>query len=106
MDVCECMDGNARYTQFERSELGTDEHCAEISMDRCRECGRIWLHYYLAFEAFTGSGRWYRGEVGPDMAFSARNAAAVLAKLKGYWAGGSRFGGKVEWRSGPIDTSP
>jgi hypothetical protein len=40
------------------------------------------------------------------VAFSHRNAASVLEQLPEYWAGGSRFDGQVQRRSGPIDVSP
>lgn len=103
---CACLRGLLTAGQFDRTFLGTDDLYAEVSIDQCKACGRNWLHYLLEFEQYTGSGRWYRGLIGPDVAFSHRNAAAIFEQLPDYWAGGSRFGGKIHRRSGPIDTMP
>lgn len=99
---CPCLDGNARFDLFDRALLGTDHLYAEISHLTCRTCGRNWLHYHLEYEAFTGSGRWYRGEITPETAVTTRNAAQIFEELDGYWAGGSYFDGKVTRRSGPL----
>jgi hypothetical protein len=103
---CACLEGSADYSRFDRTFLGTDDLYAEVSVDHCKTCGRNWLHYLLEFEGTSGSGRWYRGLIGPDVAFSHRNAASIFVQLDGYWAGGSHFGGKVHRRSGPIDVLP
>ncbi|HZE97053.1 MAG TPA: hypothetical protein VE981_08495 [Planctomycetota bacterium] len=103
---CRCLEGDPPCTQFERTFLGTDDLYAEVSVDHCTTCGRDWLHYLLEFEFHTGSGRWYRGLIGPEIAFSHRNAASVFGQLPEYWAGGSRFEGRVHLRSGPLDVSP
>ncbi len=94
------------YTQFEKTFLGTDDVYAEVSVDHCKQCGRDWLYYHLEYESFTGSGRWYRGLIGPEVAFSHRNAALVFAQLPEYWAGGSHFEGRVHLRNGPLDRDP
>jgi len=90
---------------MERTFLGTDDRYAEISVDQCTSCGRNWLCYQLEHEHLSRSGRWYRGLIGPEVAFSHRNAASILEQLRDYWAGGSHFDGKVQRRSGPIDVS-
>jgi len=90
---------------MERTFLGTDDRYAEISVDQCRGCGRNWLCYQLEYEHLSRSGRWYRGLIGPEVAFSHRNAATIFEQLRDYWAGGSYFDGKVQLRSGPIDVS-
>jgi len=103
---CACLNGDFPSGAFERTFLGTDDLYAEVSIDHCRSCGRDWLHYLLEFEGVPGSGRWYRGLLGPDIAFSHRNAASIFGQLREYWAGGSRVKGGVQLRSGPIDVSP
>jgi hypothetical protein len=103
MDLCDCLQGVLPHTQFESRFLGTDELFAEVSIDHCKGCGRDWLHYLLEFEGVSRSGRWFRGEVGPETVVTPQAAAAVFAGMKGYFAGGSRYDGKVAWRSGPLD---
>lgn len=103
---CACLQGTFAPDRFDRTFLGTDDLTAEVSVEHCRSCGRDWLHYFLEFEGTSRSGRWYRGLIGPDVAFSHRNAASIFAQLPEYWSGGSRFGGKLARRSGPIDVTP
>ena len=45
-----------------------DRNYGEVSLATCRRCGQIWLCYFYEIEAFSGSGRWYRGPVGPETA--------------------------------------
>ena len=92
---------------FARSALGVDpDHgrFAEVSLDRCRQCGRLWLHYFFEYEAFRASGRWYRGLVSEEQArtITATTAAAVLEALPWYFAGGSYYDGVVQRWSGPL----
>jgi len=103
---CACLEGDAASSQYDRTFLGTDDLYAEVSVDHCRTCGRNWLHYFLEFERTSRSGRWYRGLIGPEVAFSHRNAAQIFEQLRNYWAGGSHYDGRVHRRSGPIDVTP
>lgn len=100
---CACLKGDFHYTKLDRVFIGTDDRHAEISVDRCKACGRHWLCYHLELEHISRSGRWYRGLIGPEVAFSHRNAQLILEQLRDYWAGGSHFDGKVHLRSGPLD---
>jgi hypothetical protein len=101
--TCACLEGDFPHTAIERTFLGTDDRYAEISVDLCKRCGRNWLCYHLELEHISRSGRWYRGLIGPEVAFSHRNAQVILEQLPDYWAGGSHFDGKVHRRSGPLD---
>jgi hypothetical protein len=105
---CVCAGGEFGGDNFERTELGMDDRFGEVSLIRCRRCRRLWLHYYYVQEAFTRSGRWYHGLISAEMegAVSAENALDLLAKLDGYWCGGSYFDGKVFRGQGPPDLFP
>ena len=105
-DSCACRLGAVPDSLFDRTFLGTDDLYAEVSVDHCRTCNRNWLYYFLEFEHTSRSGRWYRGLIGPEVAFSHRNAAAIFAQMKEYWSGGSHFDGKIELQSGPLDLLP
>jgi hypothetical protein len=85
-DACRCLDGWDRSTDFDERALGEDPQrgrFADVTMQRCRRCGRLWLRYFFEFEAFSNSGRWYRGLVSPELAatVTAENAAAILESL-------------------------
>lgn len=83
----------------------TNGRYADVHLESCPECGRQWLHYAFEIEAFSRSGRWYRGEVTAEQVVhvTAETAAALLESLPAYEAGGSYFGGQVHSRSGPLD---
>ena len=103
--TCDCLEGKFDAAKLDRTFLGTDELGAEVLVEQCGSCGRNWLCYRLENEAVPRSERWYRGLIGPDIAFSHRNAASIFEQLRDYWAGGSRFDGNVHLRSGPLDVS-
>lgn len=108
--MCACIVPETAYspaTAFERVYLGVDEQrgrFAEVYLDRCKSCGRCWLHYFFEFEHLSRSGRWYRGLLCPEQAaaVTAANAAAILENLDWYFAGGSYFDGRVYRRRGPL----
>jgi hypothetical protein len=76
---------------------------ADVVSHKCRRCGRLWLHYRYENEAFSGSGRWFRGVISAEVAESikAEDALELLTNLDWCIYGGSYFGG-VGKRSGPI----
>jgi hypothetical protein len=105
---CRCLDGWDRFTDFDERHVGEDPQrgrYAQVTVHRCRRCGRLWLRYHFEFEAYTGSGRWYRGLISPELAgtVTAGNAAAILEGLEWYQCGGSYHGGRVFRGSGPLD---
>jgi len=99
---CKCLAGDFYYTNFDRRELGMDSEYGEVSVDRCKWCGRYWLTYLMEYEHLTAAGRWFRGVVTPEIASSltAQSAKQILEGLEWYFRGGSAFDGKV------IRTSP
>ena len=105
---CPCMSGEARYTQFrEWRSLPTDTtdgRYADVDVSECVECGRLWLSYFVEYEAFTKSGRWARGLIAPDIArtIQSEQAPDYLANLPSYIRGGSYFDGRSGAFSGPI----
>src|SRR5665213_1642351 len=60
MTGCVCEQGGARFTEFESRDAGRDEtegRFADVTLNRCRTCGRTWLRYLVEYEAFSRSGR-------------------------------------------------
>ncbi|HEY1751664.1 MAG TPA: hypothetical protein VGG29_10385 [Caulobacteraceae bacterium] len=108
---CACEEGRADHTRFETRELGVDEtqgRFAEVSLCRCKACGRLWLRYFVEYEAFGRSGRWARGLIGEEAAAAMTPQAAepYLRGLDGYLYGGSYFGGVTGRRRGPMPWGP
>lgn len=105
---CRCMTPPLDHRDYERRELGVDERggrYADVAIKRCKRCGRTWLHYHYEMEAFTGSGRWYRGLVTPEQAARATpgNALEILAALPWHLYGGSYFGTTGKRSDVPLD---
>jgi len=78
------------------TQIGIDERngrFAEITLNTCKHCSTKWLRYFAEFEAFSKSGRWYRGivqekdlpQIKPD------NAVEYLEELDWFIYGGSHF---------------
>lgn len=76
----------------------------EVSVETCRACGRHWLRYFLEYEAFSKSGRWYRGLISEDVAHTVTpsSAVAILENLDWYFYGGSYFDTAGKKGSGPL----
>jgi len=106
-ECCGCL-GVAYRNLSGYRELGMDESFAEVSVLRCRECGRHWLRYFYEQEAFTASGRWYLGAITPGQlsALNAGNAKSLLEGLDWYFYGGSYYEGRGGKASGVIVLNP
>src|SRR5579872_34455 len=86
---CTCEYGQAPYTEFESRELGVDDtegRFAEVTLERCKTCRRLWLRYFVEYEAFSRSGRWARGLISEEDAASMTPEAAepYLRSLDSY----------------------
>ena len=93
---CKCFDPAARYDTWDKTYIGCDEtngRFGDVELFNCKTCGRCWLHYLVEYEAFTSSGRWYRGLIAPDQVASItpQNAVAILESLPWHFYGGSYF---------------
>jgi hypothetical protein len=96
------------YLDFVRTEIGVDPangRFAEVSIDRCKQCGSRWLAYQYELEAFSRSGRWYRGLITPAQAeqVAVPGALAILAGLPWYLYGGSYYDSSGKRSDGPLD---
>ncbi len=90
---CKCFEPPFSAVNFESLSLGSDENYGEVSIEKCKICGQKWLHYFYENEAFTKSGRWYRGLISEkDLTqITLNNAVAYLENLTWHIRGGSYF---------------
>ena len=98
---CKCIELSElpHYTDYESTELGIDPadgRFAEVSLQRCVHCGRVWLRYFWEHAGYSHSGQWYRGLLAPDLVseISARNATHLLGTLEWHQYGGSYYDGR------------
>lgn len=92
---------------LETVQIGIDEtegRFADVTVERCGSCGRVWLRYFVEYEAFSQSGRWARGEITEQQAreVTPQTARKMLEGLASYVRGGSCFGGVVSVQRGKI----
>jgi HD domain len=105
---CTCFESDSYRDDFERTVLGLDRtpgHAlAEVSLDRCRRCGRLWLHYFVEQPDVSESSRWFRAPVTPEMAeaVTPQRALAVLETLPWRLQGGAYFGRRGQRTTGPV----
>jgi hypothetical protein len=89
---CACFDDPSCRLRRTK-DLGMDSNFAEITVQVCRQCQQYWLRYFYEHEAYTASGRWYRGAITAEQLASVtvENAKKMLEELDWYYYGGSYF---------------
>ncbi len=107
---CACMIPPFQHSDFESTPIGVDQthgRYGEVSLKRCKSCGQWWLHYLFELEAFTESGRWFRGMISEEEAKKITPEAAIpfLENMDWYFYGGSYFRTTGKKRSGDISSS-
>ena len=96
---CACLRAPLSADQYDPvGSLGVDEtngRFGEVTLRRCRRCGRLWLRYFVEYEAFSESGRYYMGLISSRRArrLKAEEAVAYLDSLPWHLYGGSYYYG-------------
>jgi hypothetical protein len=94
------------HWDYDSTMIGVDEtngRFGEVSVETCKACGQMWLRYFVEYEFFSESGRWYRGPVTPEMVESLKpeQAPELLASLPWRFSGGSYFRSQGQKGTGP-----
>ena len=84
------------YTVFADTPVGIDYthgRFGEVTIKRCVHCAAVWLHYLVEYEAFSQSGRWFRGLIDEARVatITAEGAIDTLKQLEWHFYGGSYF---------------
>ena len=93
---CICLHPPFYFKDYESTEIGTDltnSRYGTVSIKKCLKCNKLWLHYLVEYEAFSRSGRWFRGLITEKEIerITPENAINFLEKLDWYFYGGSYF---------------
>lgn len=102
---CPCYHPPFYFGDFNQQHLGIEKiHHGEVDIETCKSCGTLWLKYFVENEAFTASGRWFRGVITEKDALiiTPENAVSYLESLPWYFAGGCFFNSAGFKRSGNI----
>jgi hypothetical protein len=94
--LCECLSPEADRWGFDRRELGSDQDDADLAIDTCRLCGRVWIHYFYEDHIHDTSGRWFRGVIDAERAagLDAEAARDILHRLPWKLCGGTYYMGR------------
>lgn len=105
MSACRCITPPFHRDDFESEAIGIDMtnlRFGEVSVETCKACGSKWLQYFVEYEAFTASGRYFRGIASLEQlqGLTPERAATVLADMTWYFRGGSYYRTPGERASG------
>ena len=104
---CTCYRPPFDYRDFTSASIGIDEtkgRFGDVSIETCLKCGTKWLRYFVEYEAFTASGRWFRAPImdAEVATITPESAVALLEQKEWHFVGGSYFRTQGERRSGAI----
>jgi hypothetical protein len=106
--ACPCLGhGPAAQDIIEERDIGTDKtdgRYADVTLTRCARCHRLWLKYFVEYEAFSQSGRWCQTVISYEDAekMTPERAPAYLATAPWHIYGGSYFNNTRHRGSGAL----
>ena len=82
----------------------TNGRYADITIHTCNHCGAKWVKYFAEYEAFSRSGRWYKGIITEkEMEYlKPEDVVSYLEKLDWYIYGGSYFASTGKYGKGKV----
>lgn len=105
---CACEELPPNYKNYISSYLGQDKtngRYGDVTIEKCKHCNRNWVKYFVEFESFSESGRFYKGIV-DDKDFpklTAKNAIKYIENLEWYIYGGSYFSTSGKFGEGQVN---
>jgi hypothetical protein len=108
---CDCFQPDGRPVNPEVLFEGTDttnSSYGEVTLSRCQRCTTAWLRFFIEYESFSRSGRWYRVPLPADCVakVTAENAVAMVNEMTPRFAGGSRFNSNGFETTASVDLAP
>jgi ribosomal protein S18 acetylase RimI-like enzyme len=97
---CECLNEPLEFDHYAVLRyIGVDEingRYGDAALWQCKICGRLWLHYLVEIEGFTGSGYYLMGLITPELSETITPDAAMdyINSLDWHLYGGSYFHGR------------
>ena len=108
MTACKCLtDGPQSPDITDERYLGCDATAgrfADVTLRRCSRCQRLWLRYFVEYEAVSASGRWAEAPIDDKAAetMTPETAAAFLDGAADTVFGGSYYGQTGRSGRGPF----
>ncbi len=96
MHECHCHQPPFLHSDFTTKTIGTDlthGRYGDVTLEKCNACGDLWLRYFVEYEAFSRSGRWFRALISEQLSktITPEGALAYINRQPWYLAGGSYF---------------
>lgn len=106
MTECRCHNPPFDHRDFVFTLVGidmTNGRYGEVSLETCANCGAKWLHYFVEYEAFTASGRWFRAPISGEAleTLAPEQAIPFIERQPWYFRGGSYYQSRGQRASGP-----
>ena len=105
---CRCQTPPLFYGNYMVCFIGTDmTDCryGEVSIEKCIHCNSKWLKYFVEYEGFSKSGRWFMCLINNDDidTITPENSVDYLDKADWYIYGGSYYESSGKIGSGKIN---
>lgn len=96
MPECQCLNPPFDRDTFTWKEIGidlTNWRYGEVKLATCNKCGSLWVRYFVEFESFSSSGRWYMGQISKETSeiVKPENAVEIINSLEWHFYGGSYY---------------
>ncbi len=94
---CICLDFPLPFDHYRVvRNIGVDTtngRYGTVTLKECLHCRRQWIHYFLEYEVYNRSGRYYMGVISPGLAenITPETAVEYLNSLEWHLFGGSFF---------------
>jgi hypothetical protein len=107
MSECRCHNPPFDYRGFVSTPIGidmTNGRYGEVSSKKCVLCGTKWLHYFVEYEAFTASSRWFQALISDEAlaTLTPEQAVPFLEQQPWYFLGGSYFQSRGQRSTGKV----
>lgn len=80
---CECFEAAGGPVNPEVRFNGVDttnSNYGDVTLSKCTRCSTVWLRFFIEYESFSRSGRWYRAPIPPERLseVTAESAVSIL----------------------------
>lgn len=111
LSECACSQLVWNASESDSDDVGidmTNNRYGEVRILTCKTCRQKWVEYFVEYEHYSRSGRWFRGQIADAEVtnITPENAVAYLESLEWYVRGGSFFETNGVYHSGTVRADP
>lgn len=107
MHISDCSVTSSHIHDIDKQFFDVDnsqDKYADVYLDNCKNCKRIWIWYMIEAEWHSNSGRWFLGEITQEQfeTLSINSILELMESLSLVRYGGSFFNGTINESNGSI----